>query len=241
VRAARLAVAFLTILPVRLRGDVPPLGAAASWFAVVGAVVGVVAGGVGYLARPTFGPTVAAVLSVTVLIALTGALHQDGLADCADGLGVRSDRERRLRVMRDSAIGTFGGLALMLWLLLVVTVLAELPRNDAFDGLVVATATARAAALLHTSATVPARLEGLGAGFTVATQAVVAAGVSAAAIDLVLVGPAPAAMAVAVAAAVALLIAGWARVALGGRTGDTIGATVALAEAAVLLGVLAVA
>lgn len=241
MRAARLAVAFLTILPVRLTGDVAPLGAAAGWFAVVGAVVGAAAGGVGYLVAPTLGPTVAAVLSVGVLVVLTGALHQDGLADCADGLGVRGDRGRRLSVMRDSAIGTFGGLALMLWLLLAVTALAGLPREDAFRALVVAASTARAAALLHTRAVAPARADGLGAGFTVDTPALVAAAVSAGGIGLALLGPAETAIALGVAGAVALLTAVWARAALGGRTGDTIGATVALAEAAVLLAVLAVA
>jgi len=240
VRAARLAVAFLTILPVRLTGDVAPLGAAAGWFAVVGAVVGAAAGGVGYLAQPTFGPTVAAVLSVIALVVLTGALHQDGLADCADGLGVRGDRERRLSVMRDSAIGTFGGLALMLWVLLVTAALAGLSRGDAFKALVVAAATARAAALLHTRAAAPARTEGLGAAFTVSTLALVAAAVSAGAICLALLGPAETVIAAAVAGAVALLTAAWASAALDGRTGDTIGATVALAEAAVLLAVFAV-
>lgn len=241
MRAARLAVAFLTILPVRRTGDVPPLGAAAGWFAVVGAVVGAAAGGVGYLVQPTLGPTLAAVLSVVVLVVLTGALHQDGLADCADGLGVRGDRERRLSVMRDPAIGTFGGLALMLWLLLVAAALAGLSREDAFEALVVAAATARAAALLHTRAVAPARTEGLGAGFTVDTPSLLAAAVSAGAIGLALLGPTHTAIGLAVAGAVALLTAAWAKAAFGGRTGDTIGATVALAEAAVLLAVFAIA
>jgi adenosylcobinamide-GDP ribazoletransferase len=241
VRGARLAVAFLTIVPVRLSGDVPPLGKAAGWFALVGALIGAAAGGAGYLLRPTFGPTVAALLSVLVLVVLTGALHQDGLADCADGLGVRGDRERRLTVMRDSAIGTFGGLALTLWLLLALTVLAGLSREDAFKALVVAASTARAAALLHSRAVAPARSDGLGADFNVETPALLAGAASAGAISLVVLGPAHGVLAVAVAGAVALLTAAWARATLGGRTGDTIGATVAVAEAAVLLAVLAVA
>ena len=68
-------------------------------------------------------------LALVVLVAVTGALHQDGLADCADGLGVRGDRERRLAVMRDSAIGAFGTLALIGWALLLIAALPTLERR----------------------------------------------------------------------------------------------------------------
>jgi len=128
---------------VRLRDPAPPLGAAAAWFAIVGAAVGALAGALAYLAAPQLGTTVAAILAVTMLVVLTGALHADGLADCADGLGVRGDRARRLAVMRDSPIGTFGALALVLWALLLVSALAGLERGDALRALVVAAAPSR--------------------------------------------------------------------------------------------------
>src|SRR5689334_19668725 len=92
-----LAVAFLTIVPVPLRADRPAtLGAAAAWFPAVGAALGALAGLVAYATQPGLGSTVAAVLAVGLLVILTGALHQDGLADCADGMGARGDRARRL-------------------------------------------------------------------------------------------------------------------------------------------------
>lgn len=238
VASLRLAIAFLTIAPVRLRGEAPPLGAAAMWFPLVGALVGAVAGGAGWLAQPSLGSGVGAVLAVAVLVVLTGALHQDGLADCADGLGARGgDRDRRLAIMRDSSIGTFGALALGLWLLLLVSALGGLGRDDAFYALVVAAATGRWAALLHAITTAPARRDGLGASFTVAIYALGIATVIAAATAVGLEGTDGVAALVA-AAAVASLVTLWARRSLGGRTGDTLGATVALAEATVVLTLL---
>jgi adenosylcobinamide-GDP ribazoletransferase len=239
VVSLRLAIAFLTILPVRLRSDPGPLSAAAAWFPAVGAGVGALAGALGYLAEPSLGSTVAAVISVATLVILTGALHQDGLADCADGLGVRGDRARRLEVMRDSAIGTFGALALLVWLTLFVAALSGLDRDDAWRALVVAAASGRWAALLHAKVTGPARPGGLGAGFTVSWTALALTTVTLAAIALAVLGVAAGLGALAGAAAVAGLVTAWARATLGGRTGDTLGATVALAEVTAALIALA--
>jgi adenosylcobinamide-GDP ribazoletransferase len=235
VVSLRLAIAFLTILPVRLRRDPGPLGAAAPWFPAVGACVGALAGALGYLAEPSLGSTVAAVISVAALVILTGALHQDGLADCADGLGVRGDRARRIEVMRDSAIGTFGTLALLIWLTLLLAALGGLDRDGAWRALVVAAASGRWAALLHATLAGPARPGGLGAGFTVSWAALAFATVTAAAIALGVLGVGAGVAALAAAAAVAGLVTAWTRATLGGRTGDTLGATVALAEVAVAL------
>jgi adenosylcobinamide-GDP ribazoletransferase len=238
-RSLGLAFAFLTILPVRLKGELPPLGVAAAWFPLVGAIVAALAGVLGYLAEPSLGPTPAAVVAVGALVILTGGLHQDGLADCADGLGARGDRERRLEIMRDSSIGTFGALALGLWLLLFVSVLASFDRTDALRTLVAAAATARAAALLHATLARPARPDGLGAGFTVHPAALAFALLTAIAIALAVARPARGAAALAAALAVALLVTTWSRRTLGGRTGDTLGATVALAEIAAAAAILA--
>jgi adenosylcobinamide-GDP ribazoletransferase len=235
-----LAIAFLTVLPVRLRGDVAPLGAAAPWFPAVGALVGGLAGALGYLAEPLLGSGVAAVVAVATLVILTGALHQDGLADCADGLGARGDRARRLEIMRDSSIGTFGALALVLSVVLLVTALAGLGREDAWRALAVVAATGRWAALLHATLAGPARPNGLGAGFAVSGIALAFATVIAAAIALGLAGPGAGLAALLAAAGVAALVSGWARTTLGGRTGDTLGAAVALAEVAAAVAILGV-
>src|SRR5919197_1316064 len=118
-----LATTFLTIAPVPVRA-----GAASrwtpAWFPVVGALVGALAGGVRYGLDPLLGPVPASVLAAATLVVCTGALHQDGLADLADGLSARGDRARRLAVMRDPRAGTFGVLAVGLWLLALVSALS---------------------------------------------------------------------------------------------------------------------
>jgi adenosylcobinamide-GDP ribazoletransferase len=227
--AAALAVGFLTVLPVRGRTEPRGLGAAAAWFPAVGALVGLGAGAVRFAAEPTLGAGVAAVLAVVALVVITGALHQDALADCADALGARGGRERRLAVMRDSSTGAFGTLALALWALLFTAVLAALPRHDAVHTLVVATALGRWAAVVHAAAIHPARPDGLGAAFAPGPAAVAVATGSAIAIAIALDPIAG----LAALAATALVVAATtisARDALGGHTGDTLGATVAMAE-----------
>lgn len=211
---------------------------AATWFPLVGAAVGAFAGGISYLAAPALGPTVAGALAAAALVVVTGALHQDGLADCADGLGVRADRVRRLAVMRDSAIGTFGALALALWLLLFVGALAGLDRPQALRALVVAAATGRWAALVHARLTRPARAEGLGATFVVGRPALGVATGSALLVALLLLGIRDGVSALAAALGAGLVVSAWSRAALGGRTGDTLGASVTLAEVAVLVTLL---
>jgi adenosylcobinamide-GDP ribazoletransferase len=241
LHGAALALTFLTILPLRLRGDAGPLGAAAPWFPLVGALVGGLAGGLRYASEPLFGPAVASVLALVVLVAITGALHQDGLADCADGLGVRGHRERRLAVMRDSAIGAFGTLALVGWALLLTTTLAALDDGEALRALVTAAIAGRWAALIHAAAAPPARPDGLGATFD-PTPAALAVATAATLAGVVLIdGPLHGLASAATAILVALATAAWSRRTLGGRTGDTLGATVALAEVAVCLTLLAFA
>jgi adenosylcobinamide-GDP ribazoletransferase len=232
---AVLAVSFLTVVPVPARPATADISAAAPFFPVVGGLVGAAAGGVRVLADGPVGATTAAVLAVLALVALTGALHQDGLADCADGLGVRGDRERRLAVLRDPALGVYGVLALVLWALLMVSALSAFGDDDALPALVLAGALGRWAALVHATAVPPARPDGLGAGFRVSPLSLAAATVVGAAAAVALAGPAEGAAAAAAAGALALLTARWARSALGGRTGDTLGACAVLAEAAVVV------
>jgi adenosylcobinamide-GDP ribazoletransferase len=237
---ALLAVTFLTILPLRLRGQPDDGGTAPAWYPLVGAAVGAVAGGVFAASEPSLGAPVAAIAAVGAAVVLTGGLHQDGLADCADGMGVRGDLERRLTVMRDPAIGSFGMLALLLWALLLTASLAQLSRADAVAALITSAAVGRWSALLHARWAPPARQDGLGSAFAPSTLAVVAAGLAAVAVaaiaDLASAG-AVAGAGVLVAAAVSL----WSRRALGGRTGDTLGASVALTEVVVILVLLAFA
>ncbi|MEW6477175.1 MAG: bifunctional adenosylcobinamide kinase/adenosylcobinamide-phosphate guanylyltransferase [Actinomycetota bacterium] len=99
----REAVAFLT----PLGGATAPSPAAFSWFPVVGALIGLLLGGLWWAAEEPLGPLAAAALVVAADLALTGALHFDGLLDSADGLLPHLRPERRLAVMADPNVGAF--------------------------------------------------------------------------------------------------------------------------------------
>ncbi|MDX6566075.1 MAG: adenosylcobinamide-GDP ribazoletransferase [Gaiellales bacterium] len=235
-----LALSFLTIVPVRVAYRGPQqLARACMWFPVIGALVGSIAAASLVAAQHLFGRPVATVVALVVLVVVTGGLHQDGLADTADGLGVRGDRERRLEVMRDSAVGVFGVLALLAWGLLLVTALEPLSDRQAFVTLIAAAAAARWAAVLHAIATPAARLDGLGAGFNPTRSSIVLASVLAMVIVLVACGLTAGGLVVVAALVAALASVGFARKVVGGRTGDTLGATVAVTELCVCLTLLA--
>ncbi len=132
-----LAVQFFTRIPVTGRladwvGFSPAmLRASAAHFPGVGWLVGLVVAAVyavWLMALPAsvFSPLLAAVLCTVTTVLLTGAFHEDGLADLADGLGGSHDRHRALEIMKDSRVGAFGALALVLALLTKVSVLALL-------------------------------------------------------------------------------------------------------------------
>jgi adenosylcobinamide-GDP ribazoletransferase len=236
------ALSFLTVLPVRAggpAGDAAP-GRAAAWFPAVGALVGGVAGAVRLGGEQLVGSLAATVLALVALVALTGALHQDGLADVADALGARGGRRRRLEIMRDPANGTFGTLALICWALLIVAAVAGLPASRALRTLVVACAIGRAAALGHARLIAPARQDGLGAAFMPSLAAVVVGCASAAGVAVLLCGPWRAAVAVTLSAAAVAGLTIASRRLFGGRTGDTLGASVALCEAVVCLALASV-
>jgi adenosylcobinamide-GDP ribazoletransferase len=135
IREYLLAVQFFTRIPItgRLAEWVgfssEQLRASAAHFPGVGLLVGAVAAGVftgvqALLPDNLFTPLLAAALSTVATVLLTGAFHEDGLADVADGLGGSYDRERALEIMKDSRVGAFGALALVLALLCKVALLA---------------------------------------------------------------------------------------------------------------------
>jgi adenosylcobinamide-GDP ribazoletransferase len=228
----------LTILPAPT--GTAGLDGAAGWFALVGAGIGALAGGVRVGAQQLLGRTPATVLAMIALVVLTGALHQDGLADTADGLGARGDRDRRLEIMRDSATGVFGALALIGWALLLLTVLASLSATHVLAALITSCALARWAALVHTIATPPARSDGLGAAMQVSHAALLATTIFSVPLALVVCGPIPGAGALGAALLSAAVSVLFAKRTLGGRTGDTLGATIAITEAVVCIALLAV-
>jgi adenosylcobinamide-GDP ribazoletransferase len=123
-----VAAQFLTRLPVpALPGfEHAWLERSSAYFPLVGALVGAISGAVYVTAHVVWGPPVAAVLAIAAGIAATGAFHEDGLADTADGLGGGQTPEQRLLIMKDSRIGTYGTAALLIALGLKVAALASL-------------------------------------------------------------------------------------------------------------------
>lgn len=139
VQDMRTAVQFLTRIPV---GNVPydpdALSRALLWFPLVGAFVGAAAGGVHWFAAKGLSPMLSALVTLIFLVLLIGAFHEDGLADTADGLGGGWSRERSLEIMRDSRIGSYGTVALVLSLLARWLLLSSLQPATFFRTVVVA-------------------------------------------------------------------------------------------------------
>lgn len=233
-----LAAAFLTRLPLPDCGLVPAGGLARAMraFPLVGAVVGLAGGAVFVLTRAVLPGMVAALLAVLAGILLTGALHEDGLADTADGLGARGGRERRLEVMRDSRTGAYGVLALIFTVALRAVALAAAPTALlGLGALVAAHALGRALIPAVMQIMPPARADGLGASAGI-PDASVAATAGVLGLVLALAGLGIAALPAIAAALVGAGAVVWlARRTLGGYTGDVLGAVEQAAEAAVLV------
>jgi adenosylcobinamide-GDP ribazoletransferase len=182
-------------------------------------------------------PLAAALLAMAAGFWVTGGLHEDGLADTADGLGAVASRARRLEIMRDSRVGTFGAVALVLSFGLRAVALGEIePGAAALAALVAAHALSRALFLPAMMLTTPARTDGLSGGLTRPRQGealvAIALGLGLAVVAL---GPAIAlacAVAAAIVGAVVVLIA---RAKLGGYTGDVLGALQQVSEMTLLL------
>ena len=138
-RLLLVAIQFLTRLPVPPFIDYDPqwLHQSSRYFPAVGLLVGLLCAGVFWLASLLFTPLVAAVLSTAFGIKLTGAFHEDGLADSCDGLGGGLTRERTLTIMKDSRLGTYGVLGLVSALLLKISLLATMPTFVAIAALII--------------------------------------------------------------------------------------------------------
>ncbi len=157
-----VALRYLTIVPVaaqRPHEHGVASGRAAPWFPVIGAGIGLVLVVTDRLTGALFPTLLAALLTVTVWKLVTGGLHLDGLADSLDGLpGL--DAEQRLHIMRDSRIGAFGAIGLILFLLLEIAALSELATAVRWRVLLAAPTIARAMPPLLSRVFPPARREG---------------------------------------------------------------------------------
>jgi adenosylcobinamide-GDP ribazoletransferase len=235
------AVQFLTRVPVR-RAIAADLAAVVVWFPVVGALIGAACGGIAAGLDHVVPAAVAAAVAVLAGVLLTGAFHEDGLADTADAVAGGSTIERRLEILQDPRHGSYGVAALCGTIVVRVVAVAALAPAAAFAGLVATHALARGAAVAAMGVAPVARQHGLGAGYArrvgagrATAAALVALAIAAAATGW-WAGP------LALAAAVAALAVWWlAGRALGGITGDVLGAIEQVAECLVLVTVTALA
>lgn len=238
----RLAVTLLTVVPVPGRPDPAPptrrqAGAAMSWAPVVGLALGGVAAAVLWAGARWASPLLGAVLAIAALAALTGGLHLDGLADLADGLGSRRPAAAALDIMKRSDIGPLGVVALVLVLLVQVAALDQaqaLGRGEI--AIAAAAVTARLAITAACRPGVPAaRPGGLGALVAGSVRPAALAGLSGAAVGGAATFGMVFAVAVIAGLASGLALTAFAARALGGITGDVLGAVAEVAAAASLL------
>ncbi len=231
------ALRFLTILPGPARGEWRPRSALL-WFPLVGLLLGALAAGPVFLLVRSGNSGLAALAGVVSLLVLSGGLHLDGLADCADGFFSHRSRDRTLLIMKDSRIGAMGVIAL------VVVILAKVRGIEAAAGMewravLLMPVAGRAMILLMMAALPYARPEGgIGAmfyGLSIWPRAIFAL----AFLYLVAWFAAGYAGLAAAGAAVAvtLLFSLYSWLVIGGATGDTLGAVSELAEVAVSLAI----
>ena len=230
------AISFLTRLPVgRLAAfDAADVAHSSGWFPLVGILLGVICSLAAALLKGYLPLGVVAVLLVLLDALVTGALHFDGLADTADGFGGGQSREDILRIMRDHAIGSYGGVALAVSVALKVTAYAALLKQSNWIlALILTPALGRWSILLHTATLPYAR-----------PSASVAAGIGkrplfwgtlVIAVALVSIMSGRALVACATVAVVTACFGLYCHRRIAGITGDTLGANLQLCESAALL------
>lgn len=226
-------------------GDAPllkPLGRMVRAFPLIGALLGIAAGLAFAIATGLGLPVlVAGVIAIALLALATGALHEDGLADMADGFGGGHNAEKKLAIMRDSRIGAYGVITLVLVLAAKVGALADLADiGVVMSSLICAAAASRAAMPAMMRWLEPARSDGLGAAAGRPAAKHVWTGIVIAAILCVLLLTWSGVVAMLIAALSAMAVGVLARRQIGGHTGDVLGATQQISELIFLLTLAAI-
>jgi adenosylcobinamide-GDP ribazoletransferase len=219
-----------------------PFGRTVRAFPLVGALLGIAAGFAFAIATGLGLPVlVAGVIAVAVLTLMTGALHEDGLADMADGFGGGRNAEKKLAIMRDSRIGAYGVIVLVLVLAAKVGALADLADiGVVMSGLICAAAASRAAMVAMMRWLPAARGDGLGAQAGRPAAEHVWTGIVIAALLCVLLLTWSGVVALLIAALGALAVGVLARRQIGGHTGDVLGAGQQISELIFLLALAAI-
>nr|WP_298682291.1 adenosylcobinamide-GDP ribazoletransferase [uncultured Dongia sp.] len=237
-----LTLGFFTRLPVKsVTGN---LGEAAAAFPFAGLVVGLI-GALVYFVAMEIGLSglLAALLAVAATGIVTGALHEDGWADVCDALGARGGVAERLEILRDSRLGSYGGLALIFGTSIKVAAIANLGAPELVAGALVATHTLSRGVLPLIMARMQlARSTGLAAGAGRPTQSAANWSlVIALLISVIAVAPVAALVALLAALAATWLVGKLAQKKFGGYTGDVLGAVEQVAEMAILINLVTLA
>jgi adenosylcobinamide-GDP ribazoletransferase len=234
-----LATGLLTRLPVAAPETENASIAEASWaFPAVGAGIGMIAAVTFFVASSIgLGAWPAALLAVLVTVVVTGALHEDGLADTVDGFGGGRDRDAKLAIMRDSRHGTYAILALVFSVgLRAGTLVAIGSPIEAGLALIAAHAASRGALPVIMRWLVPARDDGLGAAAgTPSPAAMLVAMAIGIFVAIGMLGPIRGAVALLLMGVAVAASAELARRQIGGYTGDTLGAFQQIGEIVMLL------
>lgn len=237
MRLLRLAVGFLTVFPQNIEGELPPqaFGQSGAWYPFVGALIAAVVVGLHTLLQPILPPLVTAACCLIAWEALSGGLHLDGLADCCDGLLAPVSPERRLEILKDPRLGSFGGSGLTLHLILKFSLLSALfAGGHVLLPLLFAAAAARWC-ILWVAQQPAARPGGMGATFQVGLTRRIMVLAALLPMGLAALNGLRGAAAVAAALFTTAAVIRFARARLGGMTGDLLGLTVELVETISLL------
>jgi len=231
------AAGFLTRLPMPgwVGWGEGRLVQASRYFAATGALVGLAGGAVWWLAGLALPVAVAAGVALAVMVLLTGGLHEDGLADCADGLGGGKTGVDALEIMRDSRVGSYGSLALVFSIGLRWAALAALSPGWGVLALVIAGGIGRAMMVPATALAPYARREGLGGSLAGGAGGIEVSAALGTALVLGIVGGWAGLLALALALAVSGAFLFYLVRRIGGYTGDGLGALAQLGEVVVML------
>lgn len=211
------------------------LGNAAAFFPVAGLIIAIPIALIWYVASLWLPASIAAGLAIASALLITGGLHEDGLADCADGLGATLKRERALQIMRDSNIGTYGTLALIISIGLRWAALSSLAPMAGVLAIIISFTVARSAMTIAMKFSNYAREDGLGKQAEDISQSSFVIGLGAAFSIAAILGWHWGIISFALAILVAWLFLKRLEHRLGGYTGDGLGAMEQLAEITILI------
>lgn len=241
-----LAIQFLTRLPIPLGNaySAERMATSVRYYPLVGALIGALCAAILLLSTFVFNTLIAVLFSVASGLLLTGAFHEDGLADTFDGIGGGQNKAKALEIMRDSRLGTYGSAALILVLALKVAALASLPVGAIAFALIAGHALSRCSAVIVIATSRYVRDEGTGKPVSegISLRGLIFAMVTAAiAATPLMTETAPTGFGVGI---LGLVVAHFAirlffERKLGGYTGDTLGAVQQISEIGFYLGIAA--